>query len=140
MKHEVQKITPFSNGTEFMYWLDENCDRCVKAFRPAKGKDMPDYDTTQKLVNLGRECKIKFAVDVATGLDIPIPEDVARLEGWTPETGWKWNCMLYSDNDDDGWKPAPRKPKDAPDCQLCLPLEINAIALTKEPTKELQPA
>ena len=26
----MSDIAPFSNGTEFMWWLDENCCRCIK--------------------------------------------------------------------------------------------------------------
>jgi len=33
------KITPFSNGTEFMVWRDENCDRCKKANLEAVERD-----------------------------------------------------------------------------------------------------
>lgn len=27
----AQRIKPFSNGTEAMWWMENNCDRCIRA-------------------------------------------------------------------------------------------------------------
>lgn len=132
-KIEVQTVRPFSNGTEFMMWLDSNCDQCVKSYKPTNGQ-MPDYKTTQRLVNLGMECKLKLAIDFSA-ITGEVSEDIARQVGWTPEKHWPEACMMFSDDENDGWKPAPKKPKDAPDCQMCLPFAINEIVMTEE--KEL---
>lgn len=36
---------PFSNGTEYMIWEENNCDRCVKSSHIKRGSDpdFPDY-------------------------------------------------------------------------------------------------
>lgn len=105
-------MIPFSNGTEYMYWTAENCDTCVRAFRPANGKEMPDFEITQKLVNLGRECRIKFAIEYSAGVGTgEVPDEVAALAGWKEGAGWPWQCMMHSDDDDDRWKPT-TKPRD----------------------------
>ena len=124
-KQTNEFISPFSSGTEAMCWVDENCDRCVKSFKPSNG-EMPDYNTTQKLVNLGRECKMKFAIDVGfvTG---EIPLEIAQSIGYTEEKGFPSSCLHFSDNDDDGFKTSPRKPKDEPPNQMCLPFVTNEI-------------
>lgn len=131
MQKEIQSISPFSNGTEAMMWMDSNCDRCVKAHKVKWPEPPPDFAASKKLVNLGMECKMKLAIDL-TFVDVDIPEDIAQLVGWTEEKGWPSDCMMYSDDDNDGWKPTPRTPKDAPDCQMCLPFAINEIALTPQ--------
>lgn len=128
MKDE-QQIRPFSNGTEFMCWLDNNCDRCVKAFKPKNGI-IPDYKNTQRLVNLGLECKMKFAIDFSS-ITGEIPISIAKEIGYSEENGLSGNCMFFSDDNDDNWQPTPKKPKDAPDCQMCLPFAINEIVLNK---------
>lgn len=127
METKTESISPFSNGTEAMCWLDQNCDNCVKAYVPKNPElGMPDFDTTQRLVNLGRECRLKFAIDLGfiTG---EIPLEVASVIGYTEEKGFPEQCMMFSDNDDDGYKPNPRKPKDEPPSQFCLPFAINEI-------------
>lgn len=104
----------FSNGTEYMMWTEQNCDTCVRAFRPAKGKEMPDFNATQRLVNLGRECKIKFAIEYAAGSGVgDVPDDIAALVSGIPGK-WSWQCMMHSSDDNDGPnKPRkPRPPKD----------------------------
>ena len=113
-----------------MCWLDENCDRCVKSYKPLNG-EMPDYNVTQKLVNLGRECKLKFALDysMVTG---ELPTDIALQIGYTEQNGFPESCMLFSDDKNDGYKTPPRKPKDAPDGQMCLPFAINDIVMTEQ--------
>lgn len=129
MKTEIQTVRPFSSGSEAMDWQWNNCDRCVRAFKPAEGKNMPDYSTTQKLVNLGRECTMKYAIDMGymTG---EVSVEIAALVGWTEEKGWPDSCMMFSDDDNDEWKPAPRKPY-GPDEQMCLPFAINDIVMNR---------
>ncbi len=126
-KVEVQTIRPFSNGTEAMIWYEENCDRCVKAY-----KGMPDYNTTVKLVNLGMECKYKFGMDMAhiTGeVELSIAEAIGYVEGkHFPRT-----CLHFSDDDNDRWKrPPTKRPKGDNDLQMCLPYAINDIVMNEE--------
>lgn len=40
---EKSKYHPFSNGTEFMVWIDRNCDRCVKASHLRETKAGGEY-------------------------------------------------------------------------------------------------
>jgi hypothetical protein len=127
---ENTNITPFSNGTEGMMWYDSNCDRCVKAYCPKEGKDLPDFEATQKLVNLGRECKLKFALDLShiTG---EITEDIAKQIGY--KDGMPQQCLFFSDNEDDGWKPAPKKPIIPDPRQLnAFPLDTSNIPIEKK--------
>jgi hypothetical protein len=133
MKQVKRTITPFSNGSEAMMWYEGNCDTCVKAFK----NNMHDYDTTQKLVNLGRECKLKFALDLGN-LSGELPIDIAEQIGYTEHKGFPQTCLKWSDDDNDKWKPAPRKPKGDNDLQLCMPFAINDIVMTEN--KTLQPA
>lgn len=111
---------PFSNGTDFMHWYDQNCGTCVRAFVPANGKNLPDFDATQRLVNLGRECRMKFAVDLGIGGGTgEVPDDIAALMGLNGD-GTVGQCMMHSDDDNDRWKPGPRKPPPEDDRQLML--------------------
>lgn len=106
-------MTPFSNGSDYMHWTAQNCDTCVRAYQP-KGTELPDFDTTQKLVNLGRECRIKFAIELgAGGGSGEVPDDVAALAGWKGD-GWPQQCMMHSDDEDDRWRPKPKTPPEDP--------------------------
>ena len=71
-------MSPFS-CMEYFHWAAHNCDTCVRAFRPAKGKEMPDYNATQRLVNLGRECKIKFDIEYAMGTSTGVHNDLGAI-------------------------------------------------------------
>ena len=44
MKEKI-KYEPFSNGTEFMAWTAQNCDRCVKASHLRKTIAGEEYTT-----------------------------------------------------------------------------------------------
>lgn len=126
-------MIPFSNGTEFMYWQADNCDTCVRAFRPAKGKELPDFGATQRLVNLGRECRIKFAIELGVGCGTgEMPDDVAALAGWKGEGGLPWDCMMHSDDDNDRWKPGPRKPPPEDDRQIMLFSIVDDVLLEQD--------
>lgn len=112
----------------------------MKSFKSKSENGPPDFAATKRLVNLGMECKMKFHIDLGfvTG---EVPIETAKLVGWTEENGWPSDCMMYSDDRDDGWKPPPRKPKEPPDNQLCFPFLINEISLATSnpadmPTKD----
>lgn len=96
-------------------WQGENCDTCARAFRPARGNEMPDFYATRRLVNLGRECRIKFHMEMAAGSGTgEMPDNVAALAGWKGEGGLPWQCMMHSDDDNDRWKPARQVPPEDP--------------------------
>jgi len=123
-------MIPFSSGTQACGWMSRNCDCCVKAFRPKNPECPPDFNATQKLVNLGIECKYKFDIDVAH-ITSEVPIATSLSIGGTDKDFPK-QCILWSDNSNDGYKPPPRKPKDAPDNQMCMPFALNEIVPERE--------
>lgn len=56
--------TPFSNGTSAMIWYDENCSKCTRAFFPKVDGQWPSEKTIRHYVEIGRECKMKHAIDI----------------------------------------------------------------------------
>lgn len=50
MMETMKKVSkdPFSNGTEYMFWEERNCDRCWKSSHIRKGSD-PDYPEFTKV-------------------------------------------------------------------------------------------
>jgi hypothetical protein len=65
------KITPFSNGTEFMVWRDENCDRCKKANLEAVERD--------------KTCPMEYDTSFASVTDGLIPKESAERIGYKTE-------------------------------------------------------
>jgi len=61
-----RRITPFSNGTEYVIWLDRNCDRCRKQYDPATGE---------------APCDIEESLSVACLTDGKISAEMARRSG-----------------------------------------------------------
>lgn len=118
-------ISPFSNGSEAMDWVDNNCNRCVKAYRPKVEGDFPSFKTMQQYCSIGKECKLKFHIDMGfiTG---EIPVHIGEQIGFSDEhkNSLKQTCLLYSDNDDDGYKPKPRPKPDGPLNQMVMPFII----------------
>lgn len=47
------KVIPFSNGTEFMSWIDHNCCRCIHY--------IPDVTSEEQA-----KCKLSFAIELST--------------------------------------------------------------------------
>lgn len=103
-------MRPFSNGTEAMIWYDENCTRCSKAYFPKDG-EYPSDQTMKKYCSIGKECKLKYAIDWAF-VTSEIPDEVAAQIGES-KYGLKSQCMMFSDNDDDRYRP-PKKPRPRP--------------------------
>jgi len=60
---EVKYYMP-SNGTEGMMWYSHNCDRCAKAYHPKDG-EYPSDKTMKRYCSIGKECKLKYALDWA---------------------------------------------------------------------------
>lgn len=115
------------NCMSYFHWTAHNCDTCVRAYRPKPGKELPDYDATQRLVNLGRECKIKFAIEYAMGTWTDIPDDIGAL--MSGKVGqWSDQCMMHSGDPKDGPNNAPRKPRTPKDD----PMQLMLISVTDE--------
>ncbi len=58
----AEKISPFSNSTDFMMWKSNNCDICKK-----------DYDVENEIVH----CDIEEAISIASVSDGEIDNDIA---------------------------------------------------------------
>jgi len=69
-KRNMQKFTPFSNGTEYMSWQSHNCDQCIK------------YESESKTPDTAG-CKLAFYIDLACVSDGTIPIDIANQIGIT---------------------------------------------------------
>jgi len=123
----AKMITPFSCGTEAMDWLCNNCEQCKRAYKPKPGEEeYPDFDETKKLVEQGKECKLKFDLDFAfvTG---EMPEETAKQIGYK-NGRLSWSCMMMIDDDGRGFNYDDIKPiDDIPDNQLCLPFAMDEI-------------
>lgn len=133
---EKETFRPFSNGSEAMVWYVDNCERCSKAYFPKDG-EYPSDKTMKQYCSSGRECKLKYAIDFGfvTG---EIPLDIAKQIGIDEQNGGlKESCMMFSDNDDDGFKPPKRpKPDRTPDNQLVMPFLLDEV-LENHNVKEL---
>ena len=129
---KMKNYIPFSNGTEAMNWYENNCENCVKAYFPKEDRDYPNDKTMKKYIKSGKECKLKYAIDFGF-VSGDIPDEVAILIGKRGEMGLKDSCMLFSDNDDDGYKPPepPEPPDNTPENQLVMPFEVNRILETE---------
>lgn len=88
---KVPRISPFSNGTEAMYWYGQNCELCKKAYKVPEGDCLPDMEETKKLVTSGHECRMKAYIDLGfiTG---DIPQFIAEQIGWVSGEGMPEKC------------------------------------------------
>jgi len=126
MKTKNNVMQPFSNGTSAMMWYFENCDKCIKSFKPKNG-EYPSDSTMKKYCSIGKECKMKYALDLGhiTGT---IPNEIAQQIGVDENFNLKDQCMMFSDDEDDGFKyPKKPKPDNTPDNQMVLPFTLNEI-------------
>ena len=78
----MKKIKPFSNGTSFMIWHDNNCATCNK------------YENTSTSRS-NAKCKYAFDLDLATVSDGEIPLNTAK---WIGYDGCYLNnrCNIYN--------------------------------------------
>lgn len=137
METKEKTITPFSNGTEAMMWLDSNCDRCTKAYHPDDKKGWASEATLLKYVKMGKYCKLQYDIDVGF-ITSEIPMETAIQIG-TDGHSLNQQCMFFSDNEDDGFKhPKTPKPDNSPNNQLVMPFMIEDVPLLKSAGKELQ--
>lgn len=59
---------PFSNGTEYMFWEERNCDRCYKSSHIKAGSD-PDYPQFTPIT-----CAIQRDIFTRMGANEPISQ------------------------------------------------------------------
>jgi len=112
-------FTPFSNGTDAMCWYAENCEKCVKAYFPKDGI-YPSDKTMKNYCSIGKECKLKYYIDWGF-VSGEIPDKIAEQIGKDKDYGLKQTCLMFSDDEDDGYKPPKRPKKDpTPDNQILL--------------------
>jgi len=116
----------FSNGTEAMNWYGENCDRCVKAFHPTNG-NFPKEKTTQSYVRSGKYCKLQYWIDIGF-IEGSIPDEIATQIG-KGEYGLKQTCLMFSDNNNDGYNP-PKRPKPEPPNQMVMPFILDELGIS----------
>lgn len=134
---EKEQITPFSNGTEAMMWYDHNCERCSKAYFPEDG-EYPKDSTMKQYISIGKECKCKYFIDWGF-ITSEIPLNIAEQMGYTEEKGFPWRCVLFSDKDDDRYKPPKRpRPDDTPPNQLVMPFYLQELGIQEISSMELQ--
>ena len=68
--HSEPMMSPFSNGTDFMIWKFDNCDRCALGYSDAESR---------------WPCTIEHAMDVAYigngDLPVSVAERIGRQDG-----------------------------------------------------------
>jgi hypothetical protein len=139
MTKKEPQMTPFSNGTEAMSWYYHNCEQCVKAYFPKEPGNWPKDSTIRQYISCGKECKMKYHIDYGfiTG---EIPVSIAEQIGYTEEKGFPSSCIMFSDKDDDRYRPPKRpSPDDTPPNQMVMPFyleEIGVKALTVETVEQ----
>ena len=74
-------MSPFSNGTEFMHWQDNNCLQCS------------NYES-KSTERSKAKCKYAFDIDFASITDGKIPLDSAEWIG-LDKFGLKAKCNLF---------------------------------------------
>lgn len=81
MKKKIEFVSPFSNGTEAMFWLSDNCELCSRAYNLQPGEDPPDIEETKALIEKGEECKLKAYIDLGF-ITNKIPLFIAKEIGY----------------------------------------------------------
>jgi hypothetical protein len=97
-------MIPFSNGTDFMIWYERNCEKCIRAFFPKEGKDYPTDQTMKTYCFRGKECKLKYAIDVSV-ITGEITDDIAKKIGKREGFGLLNRCKEFSIDQNDAYKP-----------------------------------
>lgn len=74
-------VRPFSNGTEFLLWKEENCDGCIR------------YENKSTKAS-NAKCNLAFYLDLGSATDGMIPSDVALRIGVSEYNGIEMSCTL----------------------------------------------
>lgn len=83
MKDKEKKIHPFSNGTEFMHWHDNNCSQCCRY-----------SNVSTKRSNA--KCKLAFDLDFAYVDDGTITIKTAQEIGLDENGCLKTTCNYFN--------------------------------------------
>ena len=138
-KEKPAMITPFSNGTEAMMWMEHNCECCAKAYHPPLDKDgwplWPSDNSMRQYCRDGRECPMNYALEMGQ-LSGTIPLKKAEAVGYDPETGFPWKCKEWKDRGDGGNPSGPKQPRPVPVNQLSMGFEFSEIAQNHVPTEK----
>jgi len=70
----MNKIRPFSSGSQYSEWTASNCERCTKA-----------YDR-------GEYCEIENALLIAFFDDGNVTQEIATRMGINSDSGYCWMC------------------------------------------------
>ena len=130
------RITPFSTGTGHAEWQDVNCECCAKCYQPPirRGEQQwPSDKTMRQYVKDGRECPMKYALDLAW-MDGTMPLDMALEVGYNPDgeyPQWPNRCLKWVNRGNGGNPRGPRRPKPVPDNQMVLPFILEEIGEKK---------
>lgn len=102
-------FSPFSNGTEALFWLDRNCYQCQRSIQDRLGAKVANWDDSQfqAAVRKGTECGAKYALDCGFITGILHPEISVWMGGTAERLCAK--CSRFTDN-----------PEDAPENTLLL--------------------
>lgn len=125
-KHEYagQPYHP-SNGSEGDWFCDKHCWKCIHCDPDPNGK---------------KQCDILCATFWFSPKDPEYPKEWIYDDNGKPTcTSWvKWDWNNDGDPDDPDNPNAPPQPIPYNPNQLLLPFEINEIALTPQPTEQLE--
>lgn len=76
-------VTPFSNGSEAIDWMENNCNSCQRSWCCRHQQaEPPSWDVTEKLAKEGKECYGAFALGFGF-VSGSIPPEVATWIGAT---------------------------------------------------------
>jgi|JI9StandDraft_1071089.scaffolds.fasta_scaffold110129_2 hypothetical protein len=130
--HELEKDkkeVPFSSGTGAMMWYSNNCERCTRAWF-AKDGNWPKESTMRDYVSSGKYCILQYFIDLGFAFS-EVPTTVIDVIGRNEHGHIKDSCMLFTDDENDGYK-APKRPKPTPDNQMVLPFILEDYKVTKK--------
>lgn len=116
-------IVPFSNGSEAMVWMNNNCDSCKKAlmcYNPEAYENMRDGGQSETLEGLNCFGEYAIACGYITGV---MPEEISIWMGGT-ETRLPEQCRFFSDDDND--RPD-RQPPPIDPMQLKIPFLCTSL-------------
>lgn len=140
VKKKEPVVIPFSNGTEAMMWMDNNCDCCARAYHPRSDGEWPSDKTMRQYCRDGRECPMKYAIDIAhiTGeMLLEVAEKVGYADDRMPV-----KCKEWKDRGGNGNPRGPATPprksrgKPIPENQMVLGFGFSEIAQNHTPIKE----
>lgn len=124
------RVRPFSNGTDGMVWMDNNCHECA-----CSTYDDINLDNGEMIerVNQGRHCEAEIHMAYSQ-VDGAVWIEIAKWVGWTENSGWPRNCQGYRNQYPPG-HPLGMQPPGSPiaDNQLVLPFQPIWLEVGRSP-------